>query len=68
MKECVEADTNTYQYATSHLKNKNIDLAIFFLDRRVSYSLVSKLLRINKQVAMIAVKKILIVFNMLVKI
>ena len=30
MEECVKADPNTYQYATLHLKNKNLDLAIFF--------------------------------------
>ena len=41
MKECVEADSNTYQYATSHLKNKSVGLAIFFLERGGSYSLVS---------------------------
>ena len=57
MKECVESDPNTYQYATLHLKNKNIGLPIFFLERGGSYSLVSKHLRNNKQVAMIAVKK-----------
>ena len=32
MLECVKTDPNTYGYATLHLKNKNIDLAIFFLE------------------------------------
>ena len=30
MKEFVESDPNTYQYATLTLKNKNFDLGIFF--------------------------------------
>ena len=49
MKECVESDTNTYQYATLHLKNKNVDLAIFFIERGGSFSLFSKHLRCNKK-------------------
>ena len=57
MKECFESDPNTYQYATLHLKNKNVDLAIFFLERGGSFSLISKQLRKNKKVEMIAVKK-----------
>ena len=57
MKECVEADPITYQYATLPLKNKNFGLAIFFLERDGPYSLVSKHLRNNKQVAVIAVEK-----------
>ena len=32
MKECVEADPNTYEYATLRLK-QNVGLAIFFLER-----------------------------------
>ena len=55
MKECLESDPNTYQYATLHLKNKIFVLAIFFPERGGSDSLVSKHLRNNKQVAMIAV-------------
>ena len=49
MKECVESDPNTHQYAISHLKNKNVDLAIFFLERGCSFSLFSKHLRTNKK-------------------
>ena len=30
MLECVESDLNTYQNATLHFKNKNVDLAKFF--------------------------------------
>ena len=56
MKECVELDPNTYRYATLGSKNKNVDLAIFFLERGGSFSFISKHLRINKKVAMIAVK------------
>ena len=33
MLKCVEADPTSYQYATSHLKNKSVGLAIFFLGR-----------------------------------
>ena len=56
MKECVEADPNTFEYATLDLKNKNINLAIFFLGRGGSFSLISKHMRNNKQVEMVAVK------------
>ena len=49
MKECVESDPNPYQYATLGLKNKNVDLAIFFLERGGSFSLISKHLRNNKK-------------------
>ena len=56
MLECVKADPNTYEYATLHLKNKNVDLAIFFLERGGSFSLTSKHLRNKKQVGMVAVK------------
>ena len=58
MKECVESDPNTYQYATLSLKNKNVDLAIFHLKQGGSFSLISKHLRINKKVGLIAVKNI----------
>ena len=44
MKECVESDPNTYQYATLHLE-QNADLAKFFLERGCSFSLISKHLR-----------------------
>ena len=56
MKECVESDSNTYQYATLHLKNKNVDLAIFFLERGCSISLISEHFRDNKKLGRIAVK------------
>ena len=56
MLECVKADPNTYEYANLLLKNKNIDLAIFFLERGGSFSLISKHLRYIKQVGMVAVK------------
>ena len=54
MKECVEADPNIYDHATLTLK-QNVGLAIFFLERGGSFSLASKHLRKNKQVAMMAV-------------
>ena len=57
MLECVKADPNTYEYATLHLKNKNVGLAIVFPERGGKYSLGSKHLSHNKQFAMIAVKK-----------
>ena len=57
MKERVESDPNTYQYATLHLKNKNVKLAIFLLERDGSFSLISKHLRNYKKVEMIAVWK-----------
>ena len=56
MLERVKADPNTNTYATLDLKNKNIDLSIFFLERGGSFSLVSKHLRNSKQVGMVAVK------------
>ena len=56
MKECVESNLSTYHYATLHLKNKNVDIAIFFLECVGSFSLISKLLRKYKKVGMIAVK------------
>ena len=57
MKESIQSDTNTYQYATLHLKNKNVDLAIFFLEQGGSSSLICKHLCNNKKVGMIAVEK-----------
>ena len=57
MEECVESDPNTYQYATLHLKNENVDLAISFVDRGGSFSFFSKHLPKKKKVGMIAVKK-----------
>ena len=48
-KECVESDPNTYQYATLKLKNGNVDLAMFFIERGGSFSLISKHLRNNKK-------------------
>ena len=56
IKECVESDPNTFQYATLQLKNKSVDLAIFFLERSGSFSLISKQPRNNNQVGMVAVK------------
>ena len=55
MKECVESDPNIYQYATLHLKNKNVDLTIFFLERGGSFPLISKHLRNNEQNGIVAV-------------
>ena len=55
-KECVESDRNTYQYVTLHLKNKNVDLALFFIERAGSFSLISKHLSNNKKLGLIAVK------------
>ena len=68
MKECVESDPITYQYATLYLKNKNVDLAIFLLERGGSFSLISKHLRNNKKVGKIAVKTTLKLFNILLKV
>ena len=56
MKECVEAEPNKFENATLNLKNKNINFAIFFLERGGSFSLISKHMRNNKQVGMVAVK------------
>ena len=53
-KECVGLDLNTYQYATLLLK-QIVDLAIFFLERVSSFSLISKHLR-NKKNGLIAVR------------
>ena len=55
MKECVESNPNTYLYATLHLK-QNVDLAIFFPERRGSFSHICKHLRKNEKVEIIAVK------------
>ena len=56
IEECVELDPNTFQYATLDLKNKSVDLAIFFLERAGSFSSISKHLRNNKKGGMMAVK------------
>ena len=56
MKEFVESDPSIYQYATLHLKNKNVDLAIFFLKHGGSFSLISKHLRKIKNIGIIVVK------------
>ena len=56
IKEGVESDPNTFQYATLDLKNKTINLALFFLERGGSFSLFSKHLGNIKQVGMKAVK------------
>ena len=37
MKECVESDPHTYQYAILDLKNRSIDLAIIFVERDGSF-------------------------------
>ena len=37
-KDCVKSDPNTCQYPFSDLKNKNIDLVIFFVERCGSFS------------------------------
>ena len=55
MKQCVKSDRNTYQYATLHSK-QNGNLAMFIVERCGSFSLISKHLRNNKKVGMIAVK------------
>ena len=55
MKECVELEPNTYQYATLHLK-QIIDLAMFSLKRGGSFSLIINHLRNNKKVGKTAVK------------
>ena len=57
MKECVKSDSNTYQYAILHLK-QNVNLAIFFLERGGSFSFISKHLRYNKKVGLIAIENI----------
>ena len=41
MKECVEFEPNTYQYASINLKN-NVELALFFLRQGGSFSLINK--------------------------
>ena len=56
MEECIESDPKTYHYATLHLKNKNVDLAFFFIECVGSFSLLFKHLRNIKKVGMIAVK------------
>ena len=56
IKQAIIENPNTYQYATLHLKH-NVDLAIFFLEQGGTFSLISKHLRINKKVVMVAVEK-----------
>ena len=56
IKACVESISNTYHFATLHLKNKSVDLAIFFRERGGSFSFFSEHLRNNKQVGMVTVK------------
>ena len=63
MKECVKSDPNIYQYATLHLKNENVDLEKYFLERGCSFSLISKHLRNDKKTGMIAVKNNTIKFQ-----
>ena len=46
---------NNYQYATLRLK-QNVDIGIFFLEQSGSFSMISKHLRKNKKVVMVAVK------------
>ena len=55
MEECVRSNPNTYQNVTLHLK-QNVNLAIFFLQRGGSFSLISKHLRNTKKFGTIAVK------------
>ena len=43
-------------YVTLDLKSKIVDLAVFFLERGGSFSLISKHLQDNKNVGMVAVK------------
>ena len=54
--ECVKAHPNTCEYATLHFKNKNVDLAIFFVEIGGSFPVISKHLCNNKKLRMIAVK------------
>ena len=56
LKQALRENPNTYQYAILRLKH-NADLAIFFLEQGGSFSLISKHLRKNKKVVMIAVEK-----------
>ena len=55
MKECVELEANTYQYASLNLK-QIVELALFFLRQGGSFSLISKHLRNDKKVGMLAVE------------
>ena len=66
--ECIKADPNTYEYATSHLKIKNIDPVVLFLKRGGSFALICEHLRKNKKVVMVAVKNNPINFQYLGKI
>ena len=55
MKECVELDPNTYQYSSLHLIH-NVELALLFLRKGGSFSMMNKHLRNNKTVGMLAVE------------
>ena len=54
--ECVESDPDIYQCANFQLKKKNVDLAVFFLERGGSFCFISKHLRKKKIFGLIAVK------------
>ena len=56
MKKRVKSDPITYQNGTLHLEKRNVDLAIIFIERDRSFSLISKHLHSNKKVGMVAVK------------
>ena len=56
LEQAKRENPKTYQYATLRLKH-NVDIAIFFLEQGGSFSLISKHLRKNKKVVMIAVEK-----------
>ena len=54
--QAIRENPNTYQYAILRLKH-NVDLAILFPEQSGSFSLISKHLRENKKVVMVAVEK-----------
>ena len=56
LKPAIRENPNNYQYATLRLKH-NVDLAIFLPEYGGSFSVISKHLRKNKKVVMIAVEK-----------
>ena len=56
LKQAISENPNTYQHATLRLKH-NFDLVIFFVEQGGSFSLISKHLRKNKKVVMVAVEK-----------
>ena len=55
IKECVENEPNTYEYASPKLKN-NIDLARLFIEKGGSFNLLNKNLRSNKSLAMLSLQ------------